>query len=159
MTVVSKDGETFHLRSCDILLPYLSLKPCGCEEVMPVFYKIETERRLVLSTASGALSQADVLAHQQKLLNDPDFDPTFSQIADFRQVTSFDLSADEIRFLAQRSIFSPHARRALIAPNDLGYGLARMFEMLRESQGDQATRVFRTLEEALDWVLTWDAKY
>lgn len=126
---------------------------------MPAFYKIDKERRLVLSAVSGVFSQADVLAHQQKLLNDPDFDPSFSQIVDFNQVTDFKLSAEEIRLLAQRSIFSPTARRALIMPSNLGYGLARMFEILREDQGDVGTRVFRTLEEALDWVLTQETKY
>ena len=121
---------------------------------MPAFYKIDKERRLVITTASGIFSAADGLAHQNKLVNDPEFDPSFSQIADFTQVTKFDLSADDVRQVAQRTIFAPHSRRALIVPGDLGYGFGRMFEILRENQGDVATRVFRTLEEALDWVLS-----
>jgi hypothetical protein len=124
---------------------------------MPAFYKIDKERRLVLSSASGILTSSDALSHQQRLASDPDFDPSFSQIADFTQVSQIRLSPDDIRQLAQRSIFSPHSRRAIIVPNDLAYGFARMFEMLREDQGDVGTRVFRTLEEALNWVLSKDA--
>ncbi|HYL83449.1 MAG TPA: hypothetical protein VE263_04385 [Candidatus Angelobacter sp.] len=121
---------------------------------MPAFYKIDKERRLVLTTASGVFSRADVLGHQEKLLKDPDFNPSHSQIVDFRQVTAFDVSSQEIHELAQKSIFSPQSRRAIIAPSDLGFGLARMFEMLRENQGELGIRVFRTLDEAIDWVFS-----
>ena len=123
---------------------------------MPQFYKIDKERRLVLSTAAGVYCRADAVAHMEKLSKDPDFDPSYSQIADFTQVTEFDISAKEIRELAQKSIFSPDSHRALIAPSDLGYGLGRMFEMLRENQGEMGIRVFRSLEEALDWVFSKD---
>ena len=85
-------------------------------------------------------------------MRDPDFDPSFSQIADFRSVTGIEISADEIRQIAQSSVFSPHSRRALIMPNDSVYRLGRMYEILRGFQGEQGIRVVRSLEEALDWV-------
>jgi hypothetical protein len=121
---------------------------------MPEFYKIDRERRLVLSSASGVFSRADAVAHMEKLLKDPDFDPSYSQIADFTQVTKIDLTARDIHELAQRSIFSSHSRRAFIAPSDVAYGLGRMFGMLRENQSEMGIRVFRTLEDALDWVFS-----
>jgi hypothetical protein len=37
--------------------------------------------------------------------------------------------------------------------DDLQFGLARMFEIYRELHGETGIRVFRTLDEALDWVL------
>lgn len=64
---------------------------------MPEFYKIDRERRLVLTTGSGVLTLADAVSHMDKLSKDPDFDPRFSQIVDFTQVTRIELSADEIR--------------------------------------------------------------
>jgi hypothetical protein len=97
---------------------------------------------------------ADVLTHQSKLSNDPDFDPGFSQLIDFRHVTQLELNADDIRTLAQRSIFSPQSRRGLIMQSDLAYGLARMYEILREEAGEHGIRVFRNLDEALDWILS-----
>jgi len=121
---------------------------------MPAFYKIDKERRLVITSASGIFALSDALAHQQKLLSDPGFDPSYSQIADFTQVSDIRLTADDIRELARRSIFSPHSRRALIVPNDLAYGFARMFEILREDDGELGIRIFRDLEDALDWVLS-----
>ena len=54
---------------------------------MPTFYKIDRQRRLVMTTYSGVLTAADALGHQAKLLKDPDFDPTFSQLFDVTHVT------------------------------------------------------------------------
>jgi hypothetical protein len=87
-----------------------------------------------------------------KLSKDPDFDPSLSQISDFTHVTRIELSGDEIRRLAQRTIFSAHSRRAFITPNETMFGIGRMFEILRALEGDKGIRIFRTLEAALDWV-------
>lgn len=119
---------------------------------MPAFYKIDKERRLVLSTASGVFTLADAVEHMEKLSADPDFDPGFSQISDFTHVTRIDLSGEEIRCLAQRTIFSANSRRAFITPNETMFGIARMFEILRGLEGEKGIRIFRTLEQALDWV-------
>jgi hypothetical protein len=120
---------------------------------MPAFYKIDKERRLVLSTGWGVFSLADALSHQQRLSKDRDFDPSFSQIADFTHITGMELTGDDIRQFAQRGIFSAHSRRAIIVPNEAAFGLGRMYETLRGLEGEKGIRVFRTLEEALDWVL------
>jgi len=119
---------------------------------MPAFYKIDKERRLVLSTASGVVTLADAVSHMERLSKDPDFDPSFSQISDFTHVTRIEISSDEIRRLAQRTIFSAHSRRAFIAPDETIFGIGRMFEILRGLEGEKGIRIFRTLEQALDWV-------
>jgi len=121
---------------------------------LPIFYKIDKERRVVMTTGSGDFSIPEALRHQDQLLHDPDFDRSFSQIIDLRHVTQFDLEPGDVRKLAQRNIFSPESRRAIIVNTDLGYGYGRMFELHRENAGELGIRVFRTLEEALDWVLS-----
>lgn len=120
---------------------------------MPAFYKIDKERRLVLSSGTGVFNKEAAQAHQERLLTDPEFDPSYSQLMDFTHVTQIDLTAADIQQLALRNIFSPESRRAFLVTNDLAFGLARMFEILRESAGERGIGVFRNLEEALDWVL------
>jgi hypothetical protein len=120
---------------------------------MPAFYKIEKENRLVLSTASGVVTMAEVLAHQQKLSADPDFNATFSQLMDVSHITKIELTTEDIRRLAQETLFSPTTRRAILVNSDAAYGFARMFQMLRESAGETGIEVFRELNEALEWVL------
>ena len=121
---------------------------------MPAFYKIDRENRLVMSTASGIFTLADILAHDEKLRVDPDFDPSFSQLFDASHITKLEITSEHIRRLAQDSLFSPNSRRALLVSNDAAFGLARMFEILRESAGDTGIEVFRSLDEALEWVLS-----
>jgi|SRR5689334_16277827 len=99
---------------------------------MPARYEIDKERRLVITTVWGPLTLADALAHQHSLGKDPDFDPSFSQVMDLTQITQYDVDANDIFKLAQTSAFSSASRRAIIVKDDLGYGMGRMFEILRE---------------------------
>jgi len=120
---------------------------------MPAYFRIDKERRLVMSTISGVFTLADGLAHQEKLLKDPDFDPNFSQLLDCTHVTHVELRPEDVRRLAQRSIFSPNSHRAILVGSDLVFGFARMFLMFRETLGEKGIRVFYSLDEALYWVL------
>lgn len=120
---------------------------------MPEYYKIDKERRLVVSTGSGVLTLTDIWAHQEKLLKDPDFDPSFSQLMDVTQVTGLELSSHDVQSVAGKSIFSPNSRQAILVSRDVDFGLARMFEILRGLKGEEGVRVFRDSDDALDWVL------
>lgn len=106
-----------------------------------------------MSSGTGVLNKEEVIAHRTRLVADPDFDPSFSQLVDFRHNTSFEFSAGELRQLADHDPFSISSRRAFLMPNDLGYGLGRMYEVFREAAGEHGIRIFRDLDEALDWVL------
>jgi hypothetical protein len=123
---------------------------------MPAFYKIDKERKLVLSSGSGVLTREDVLGHQDRLSQDPDFDSSFSQLSDFTHITKIEITPEDVRLAAKKSLFSPHSRRAMVVKDDLQFGLARMFEIHRELAGEKGIRVFRKIEEALDWVFIRD---
>lgn len=125
---------------------------------VPASYRIDKDRRLVMSHAWGVYTFADAAAHKDKLLSDPDFDPTYSQISDYTHVSEIKLSSEEIRRFADFDVFSPQSRRAFIAPEDAKFGLGRMFAMQRETRGETGIGVFRTLEEALEWVFPKDVK-
>jgi hypothetical protein len=118
---------------------------------MPVSFHIDKARRLVTSTASGFLTATDILAHQRKLLGDPNFDPTCSQLVDCTGVTGIDLNAEDVRTVAATTIFSTHSRRAVVVNSDEQFGFARMFKMLREAEGEYGIQVFRDRAEALRW--------
>ena len=103
------------------------------------------------------LTKADLLGHMERLSKDPDFDPDFSQVLDFRQITALEIGPEDVRQLAQRNIFSPRSRRAFVVKDDLQFGLARMFEIHRELKGETGIRVFRTFDEAMDWIMVRDS--
>ena len=49
---------------------------------MPAEYKIDKSQRMVFSVAYGIMNELDINSHQEKLRDDPDFDPGFSQLVD-----------------------------------------------------------------------------
>lgn len=120
---------------------------------MPAYFKIDKEHRLVMSTLSGVFTIEDALAHQENLRKHPDFDPSFSQLMDGTHLTRVELQRKDVQRLARDSIFSPDSRRALVASSDAAFGLARMFEAFRDTMGEKGIRVFRNLDDGLDWVL------
>jgi DNA-binding NarL/FixJ family response regulator len=125
----------------------------AAENSMAAYFRIDAERRLVMSTATGVFTLVDGLAHQEKLVNDPDFDPSFSQLIDFTHVTKLETGTEDVRRLAQRSVFASDARRAILVDDDVIFGSAQKFVTFRESLGEQGLRVFRSIDEALSWVL------
>lgn len=118
---------------------------------MSAGYSIETALRLVLTRAWGTLTAADFLGHAQSLGLDPAFDPTYHQLLDLRDVTALDFPTSTIREMAYQSPFRSGARRAIVVNSDAMYGLARMFQTLREPVADHIA-VFRDLPSALDWL-------
>jgi hypothetical protein len=119
---------------------------------MPVGYKIDKEHKLVMSTAYGAVTREDILFHQQRLVADLDFCRNFSQLADFTRMAKLEINATDVATFAAKTIFAPEARRAIIVPDDEAFGLAQMFEILRDVKGEGGIRVFRSVEEGFDWI-------
>ena len=120
---------------------------------MPATYNVDKEQRWVHVMVWGEVSLADILAVMEKGLMDAEVDPSFAEIADFTEVTKLDLSGDDVRQIARKSVFSLTSRRAFVVPeNSAIFGLVRMYEILREFQGETGIRIFSTLDEALNWV-------
>ncbi|MCE9568257.1 MAG: hypothetical protein K8U57_40170 [Planctomycetes bacterium] len=119
---------------------------------MPADFFIETRLGVVFSKATGVYGKADVVDHMDRLQSNPDFRPQFNQLADFRDVSIMTLSADDIRQLAKRTIFSVSSRRAFVVTGELEFGLARMFGTYRELAGESGIVTFREMKDALAWL-------
>ena len=94
----------------------------------------------------------DIRGHQDRLLANPDFEASFDQLIDTTPATKFDISADEVRILAQRRIVSPKSRRAFVATMPHIYGLGRMMEVYHEDLEYADIQVFYSMDEALKWL-------
>ena len=120
---------------------------------MPLSYVIDKHRGLVTSTASGVLSYADIAAHQEGLKKDPDFDPKFDQLFDGTAVTKIELTAGEVQTIARQRLFAAGSRQAFATSTEFAYGMARMFEIYRETSGaGRLVRVFNGVEAAREWL-------
>ena len=118
---------------------------------MPASYKIDLEHCIILSTASGTLTDEELRSHQRDVLADPDFESTLNQLWDLREVVRSETSSAALGDLARARSYSVGTKRALVAPRDVQFGMARMFQTLHDGAPEDL-RVFRSLEEARDWL-------
>src|ERR1700746_1126385 len=100
----------------------------------------------MVSTGTGRLTAAEIMACIDRALNDPEFHADFDQIVDFRELTSIEASGAETRTLANKPLFSSKSRRAVVAPTPAHFGFARMFAAYHEmSPTPSQLRVFSDL--------------
>jgi hypothetical protein len=118
---------------------------------VPATYRIDRSLKTIFSAGTGVVTDADLRDHQRTVLADPEFDPRFDQIWDLQQVEDVDVSNEALRSLAESRSYSSESKRAIVAPRDVVYGMARMFEMLHE-EAPETFRVFRTDREARAWL-------
>jgi hypothetical protein len=121
------------------------------ERPTPITYKIDLERKLVVTRIWGAATEDEVAEHNRSLRVDPQFDPHFRQLADMSGVTELLVSTKVIRDTAHDQYFAPGSRRAFVASDDAAFGLARMFALHAEGMG-QTIHVFRDRAAAEKWL-------
>lgn len=119
---------------------------------MPEDFIIHEQRAVVFSRGTGVFTHAEFLDHMARLLADARFRPDFDQLVDCRAITLLDFSAEQLRDLAGRSIFSSRSRRAFVVSSDLQFGLSRMFATYRDIHGARETKIFREMGGALSWL-------
>ncbi len=119
---------------------------------MPVTYTIDPTRRQVTCAGQGILTKDELDAHIKRLQADPLFNRTYRQFWDLTDVNRIELTFPEMMWLAEKNIFAPTTPRAFLAPTDATFGIARMFDMLRQARGETGIRIFRERAEALAWL-------
>jgi hypothetical protein len=118
---------------------------------MPLAYVIHAELRLVVVRAWGVLSTDEVLAVIGALYQDPQFRSDFRELVDARKVTVLHVSPAGIREIATSNPYSSAARRAIVVSSEVAFGMARMYEMMRDPSPDEV-QVFREYASALEWL-------
>jgi hypothetical protein len=117
-----------------------------------VTYALDRQRRLISTIAEGSIMFGDIRDHQDRLLADPDFDPTFDQLIYTIPAIEFVISAEEAKILASRRIVSPESRRAFVAIKPHIIGLGRMMEIYHEGLGYADVEVFDSIDGAMKWL-------
>jgi len=122
---------------------------------MPISYRIDHDKRLVVAVGYGLFTPGDVFDYQREAWSEPQV-VGFDEIIDMTHVTEVSLpSARRIQELASIAVRmddpSAPSRFAIVAPGDLAFGLGRMFQIYREAdeRGAKEVGVFRTMKEAL----------
>ena len=99
---------------------------------MPYALQILPTLRLTLTRVDGTLSSDDLRRHELELQHAPDFVPDLRQLIDFRQLTSLEVTARDIRDAASAQPFTGGAMRVFVITTDEIFGMARMYQILTE---------------------------
>ena len=125
---------------------------------MGIDYQIDEERRMVLAQGRGVVSPEDVFAYQREVWSRPEV-AGFNELFDMSEVERIvPPSKGSVRDLADLAAGMDSSgcssKFAIVAPEDLAFGIARMYESYREfdPRSTKEVAVFRTLAAAMKWL-------
>ena len=119
---------------------------------MPIHFTIYKQHRLVISKGEGYVTADAVKDHQERLLGDPDFDPTFNQLIDVSNAADLFLNIDEMKVVSRRRIVADGSKRAYLARSIHLAAIGRLMEIYHEAHHDVEVHVFKDRREALQWL-------
>ena len=122
---------------------------------MPIEKLVDHSKDLTTFTCYGELSPEEIILTLMKFYQGIEGPPTRKVLWDMANATTTKISMDDIdKVVALRfnhEGIMPGGETAIIAPQDVNFGLARIFE-IRTSGTDRELMVFRTYEEAAEWI-------
>jgi hypothetical protein len=125
---------------------------------MAIDYRIDHRRRIVAVTCRGILTGEDLFAYQKEVWSRPK-GAGYDELIDARPVERFvqpsGVGMQELAALsAGMGPRSAASKMAIVAVDNLTFGLGRMYEAYRdlEERSTKKVAVFRTLDEALRWL-------
>jgi hypothetical protein len=126
---------------------------------MPIDYRVDHSRRLVIARGSGTVTDSDVFGYQRKAWSRADV-AGYDELVDMSGVEAIagPIPGSRLRQLAAESAATDPpggaARFALVAPEPFAFGLGRLYQAYRDLQprGTKEVAVFRTLREALAYL-------
>jgi len=119
---------------------------------MPFTNQILVPDRIVLTVVTGVINDQLAIANQKKIVEHPDFDPAFDQMADLTGVSQIEITQEGLAQLSMNSPFLPTSRRAFIISNSDGEEKLGIFATLTDMQSDKVL-VTSKREEAYSWLM------
>ncbi len=125
---------------------------------MPISYRIDAKKNLVLALGSGVLTDDDLLDFRKQLVNDPAFHPDMRELSDFRSVEKHVHTTEGLnRFLEQEKEYADRLgseyRIAIVTNSDLHYGFSRMY-IVGVADTLPEVQVFREIDIAEAWLFS-----
>ena len=121
---------------------------------MPVDFKIDTERRLIVATVFDEISDTDIIEALNASVSDPDFEPGFNVLSDHTRITR-PITTEQVKLMVgHMESLSDHlagARWAIVTNSPASYGMMRMLSVFAERVPIEL-QVFRDADEANKWL-------
>lgn len=123
---------------------------------MPITYRLKPNEKLVIFVHVGVLADDEFLSFYKTFHEEVHLDSPFNYLVDLRRAISSVRSPEVLREFASFMLTqSPKAavppKVAVIAPADVSFGLARMYEAYSDLVPSEFI-VFRAADAALAWL-------
>lgn len=122
---------------------------------MPIQLHYDKTNNILLATASGRLTLADLQQTGQTIVSSTEYSPHVDTLWDLRNVDARNIDREFLNNLVglrqQQFKIRQDAKLALVANSNLNFGLSRMYEMM-SGELQQATHVFKNIDAALAWL-------
>jgi hypothetical protein len=121
---------------------------------MAFSFTIDKDHGVVRFVAEDVFSSRDLSESIKRVTAHPDFRPDYDHLVDMRAVSAFQPDSKDIRKRSQDdrdNIRLDTSRIAIVATNNVVFGMARMYETLMDG-ADVTVRTFRDMAEAEAWL-------
>jgi hypothetical protein len=123
---------------------------------MPIRYEVDPARGLVVATAEGVVTEADLLDYVTSVLANPDIRPGFRELVDLRGVTRIEIRPSALVDGVPSSIkeFAQQLREtrtAVVVSEDRVEEVSRLFDLVRRIVPN-TIRLFRDMDGARAWL-------
>jgi hypothetical protein len=121
-----------------------------------IAFSIDARARRRVATFTGLIGDRELFDAYASLVHEPTYDSSLDDLIDLRGVTHMGVTGAGLhRLIAmydQRESDGHRTRAAIVAPTDVLYGVARMFQALRGDETPEEIEVFRSMDDALRWL-------
>lgn len=122
---------------------------------MPVEYFVDEVKDLLVTTVSGVVTNDDTVAYMEQLVGDPLYRSGMDGLVFTDAIERFEVTATAIEIATRIAVDAEQrfsgSRWAVIASQDLVFGMTRMFELSRDPESYEV-RVFRESGPAIEWL-------
>lgn len=122
---------------------------------MPIDFEHDAERKLLTIRMHGDLSDEDLIGYANHAVVDEQIEAATNDFIDLSAVVTISASSEALRrvnaILVEGGRTRNEGKMAILAPTDLAFGMARMFQSYHDA-GAIEVQVFRTAHEARAWL-------
>ncbi|NIA13136.1 MAG: hypothetical protein GWP08_03575 [Nitrospiraceae bacterium] len=124
---------------------------------MPRSYHYYEECRILVTRYWGNVTSEDMLEQARLVNEDHRIGPGTRELVDLRGVERVSASTESLKAVIENDSREPERYRGfrvgVVAPDDLTFGLTRMYATMTEvGDAPSVIKAFRTMEEAKQWL-------
>jgi len=118
---------------------------------MTVSYTIDLEQNVVFTQVDGVVDGIQLREHQERLRDDSDFKADMYELMDCSEIINVKMKTINNSQLTKSSPWKSDAKRAIVVPNLLIFGLLRIFQtMMSDEHGNIS--IFYDSANATAWL-------